>query len=219
MEGIPVRVETSIALEGDLSVPERARGIVLFAHGTGSDRHSPRNRAVASSLRRAGMATLLLDLLTELEESEDTATARMRFDIGLLAERILGAADWLAREERTAELPLGCFGASTGAGAALAAAASRPERIAAVVSRGGRPDLAGPMLERVRAPTLLIVGGNDPFVLGLNQEALPRIGAQEKELQIVPGATHRFEEAGALEEVARLATDWFVRHLSHFARV
>ena len=214
-----MRVETSIALEGDLSVPERARGIVLFAHGTGSDRHSPRNRAVASSLRRAGMATLLLDLLTELEESEDTATARMRFDIGLLAERILGAADWLAREERTAELPLGCFGASTGAGAALAAAASRPERIAAVVSRGGRPDLAGPMLERVRAPTLLIVGGNDPFVLGLNQEALPRIGAQEKELQIVPGATHRFEEPGALEEVARLATDWFVRHLSHFARV
>ena len=214
-----MRVETSIALEGDLSVPERARGIVLFAHGTGSDRHSPRNRAVASSLRRAGMATLLLDLLTELEESEDTATARMRFDIGLLAERILGAADWLAREERTAELPLGCFGASTGAGAALAAAASRPERIAAVVSRGGRPDLAGPMLERVRAPTLLIVGGNDPFVLGLNQEALPRIGAQEKELQIVPGATHRFEEPGALEEVARLATDWFARHLSHFARV
>ena len=214
-----MRVETSIALEGDLFVPDGARGIVLFAHGTGSDRHSPRNRAVASSLRRAGMATLLLDLLTELEESEDTATARMRFDIGLVAERILGASDWLARDERTAELPLGCFGASTGAGAALAAAASRPERIAAVVSRGGRPDLAGSTLAQVRAPTLLIVGGNDPFVLGLNQEALPRIGAQEKELQIVPGATHRFEEAGALEEVARLATDWFVRHLSHFARV
>jgi len=186
---------------------------VLFAHGSGSGRRSPRNRAVAQVLQQTGFATLLLDLMTELEESEDTPTARLRFDLGLLAERLLGAADWLARDQRTRELPLGLFGGSTGAGAALAAAASSPDSIAAVVSRGGRPDLAGAALSNVRAPTLLIVGGLDPVVLGLNQDALDRIGAQEKELQVVPRATHLFVEGGALEEVARLAAAWFDRHL------
>lgn len=200
-------------LEGDLSVPPGARGVVLFAHGSGSSRHSSRNRFVARSLRAAGLATFLMDLLTPEEEVVDTRTAHLRFDIGLLAERLAGATDWLAGRPETCGLPLGYFGASTGAGAALVAAGERPERVSAVVSRGGRPDLAGSALAHVRAPTLLIVGGHDYPVIGLNQEALRDLAAPEKELIIVPGATHLFEEPGALEEVARLAAEWFTRHL------
>ena len=213
LENVLVRVESLVALQGDLGVPDGARGVVLFAHGSGSGRRSPRNRAVAQVLRGSGLATLLLDLKTELEQSEDTTAGRLRIDIELLAERLLGAADWLAREERTRDLSLGLYGASTGAGAALAAAASSPERIAAVVSRGGRPDLAGAALPRVRAPSLLLVGELDPVVLGLNEEALERLGAREKELRVVPGATHLFVENGTLEAVARHAADWFTRHL------
>jgi len=187
---------------------------VLFAHGSGSGRHSPRNVFVARRLHDAGLATLLLDLLTEEEEVVDSYTMHLRFDIGLLADRLDGAADWLAEDARTAHLPVGCFGASTGGGAALVAAARRPERIRAVVSRGGRPDLAGEALRSVRAPTLLIVGGNDHPVIGLNEQALARLGSPVKQLVIVPGATHLFEEPGKLEEVARLAADWFTRHLT-----
>ena len=213
LENVLVRVESLVALQGDLGVPDGARGVVLFAHGSGSGRRSPRNRAVAQVLRESRLATLLLDLKTELEQSEDTTVGRLRIDIELLAERLLGAADWLAREERTRDLSLGLYGASTGAGAALAAAASSPERIAAVVSRGGRPDLAGSALPKVRAPSLLLVGELDPVVLGLNEEALERLGAREKELRVVPGATHLFVENGTLEAVARHAADWFTRHL------
>ena len=203
-----------VILEGNLSIPENARGVVLFAHGSGSGRHSPRNRYVAQSLREAGLATLLIDLLTPEEEDVDLRTRHLRFDIGLLAERLVGATDWLTQDPRTQDLRIGYFGASTGAGAALAAAAGRPKAAGAVVSRGGRPDLAGDSLPHVRAPTLLIVGGSDVPVIGMNQEALARLRT-EKKLEIVPGATHLFEEPGALEEVARLAADWFVRHLEH----
>jgi putative phosphoribosyl transferase len=185
---------------------------VLFAHGSGSGRHSPRNRYVAQVLREAGLATLLIDLLTAEEEEVDLRTRHLRFDIGLLAERLVGATEWLERNPDTQDLRVGYFGASTGAGAALVAAAERPEPIGAIVSRGGRPDLAGPALPRVTAPTLLIVGGNDFPVIGMNQEAMEQLRT-EKRLEIVPGATHLFEEPGALEEVARLAADWFVRHL------
>ena len=202
-----------VSLEGDLGLPRDARGLVLFAHGSGSSRHSPRNRFVASVLREQGLATLLIDLLTAEEESEDRRTARLRFDIGLLAERLVGATDWLSRQAETHRLPLGYFGASTGGGAALVAAAERPDAARAVVSRGGRPDLAGSALERVRAPTLLIVGGQDYEVLELNRRSLERIRT-EKELAVVPGATHLFEEPGALERVAALARDWFVRYLA-----
>jgi dienelactone hydrolase len=202
-----------VTLEGNLTVPLAAQGVVLFAHGSGSSRHSPRNRAVARDLRQAGLATLLLDLLTADEEAVDVHTARLRFDIGLLAERLVGATDWLARERETADLPLGYFGASTGAGAALVAAAQRPDRAGAVVARGGRPDLAGPALAQVRAPTLLIVGGNDVPVIDLNRDALAQLGAREKQLVIVPGASHLFEEPGALDEVARLAAEWFRQYL------
>ncbi|HEY3827199.1 MAG TPA: dienelactone hydrolase family protein [Bryobacteraceae bacterium] len=198
-------------LSGDLVVPRRASGVVLFAHGSGSSRHSTRNRYVAGVLRQGGFATLLLDLLTAAEEQVDAATGHLRFDINLLARRLLEAADWLQREPRTIHLPVACFGASTGAGAALVAAAERPELIKAVVSRGGRPDLADSALSRVEAPTLLIVGGNDRVVLKLNQEALARLHC-EKRLSIVPGATHLFEERGALEEVADLARDWLEKH-------
>jgi dienelactone hydrolase len=184
--------------------------VVLFAHGSGSSRHSPRNRFVARALRQAGLGTLLLDLLTPLEEAEDAHTAHLRFDIALLARRLLAATDWL---EKHVDLPIGYFGASTGGGAALVAAAERPE-VAAVVSRGGRPDLAGPALPHVHAPTLLIVGGRDYQVIELNQWALQRLGGREKQLVIVPGATHLFEEPGALDEVARLAAEWFVQHLA-----
>jgi len=209
-----VRVEAGpVTLEGNLGIPEGAAGVVLFAHGSGSGRHSPRNRFVARLLRAAGLATLLIDLLTEEEEAEDQYTAHLRFDIGLLAERLVGATDWLANGPRTTSLSVGYFGASTGSGAALVAAAWRPQRIGAVVSRGGRPDLAGDALPAVRAPTLLIVGGDDEPVIGLNERALARLGAPVKKLVIVPGATHLFEEPGKLEEVARLAAEWFSRYL------
>ena len=202
-----------ITLEGNLGVPDGARGIVLFAHGSGSGRHSPRNRYVAGALREEGLATLLIDLLTPEEEEVDLRTRHLRFNIGLLAERLVGATDWLRRSPETQHLRIGYFGASTGAGAALVAAAERPEDVGAVVSRGGRPDLAGPALPRVAAPTLLIVGGNDLPVIGMNREAMEQLRV-EKRFEIVPGATHLFEEPGALEEVARLAAGWFVRHLS-----
>ena len=209
----PVRVSVgAVELEGNLGVPEGAGGVVLFAHGSGSGRHSPRNRHVARALREAGLGTLLIDLLTAEEEELDLRTRHLRFDIGLLAGRLIGATDWLRREPGTRNLRVGYFGASTGAGAALVAAAERPGAVCAVVSRGGRPDLAGDALSRVEAPTLLIVGGEDGPVIGMNEEALSRISA-EKRLQIVPGATHLFEEPGALEEVSRLAAGWFARHL------
>jgi len=210
----PVRVNAGPALlHGDLRIPPAARGVVLFAHGSGSGRHSPRNRFVAERLGAAGLATLLLDLLTEDEEDADRYTAHLRFDIGLLADRLIGATDWLGKAPQTAGLRLGYFGASTGAGAALVAAARRPNRVGAVVSRGGRPDLAGEALPAVRAATLLIVGGDDGPVIGMNESALARLGAPVKDLVIVPGASHLFEEPGKLEEVARLASDWFGRYL------
>jgi putative phosphoribosyl transferase len=205
-------------LQGDLVVPEGAAGIVVFAHGSGSSRHSPRNRQVAAGLNQVGLATLLVDLLTPAEEQIDLVTAEHRFDIDLLVGRLVGVIDWLRRDS-AASPPLGLFGASTGAAAALVAAAERPEAVAAVVSRGGRPDLAGPALAHVRAPTLLIVGGADPTVLDLNKQAFELLQA-EKQLVVIPGATHLFEEPGALEEVARLAAEWFTRHLGggHRAR-
>jgi dienelactone hydrolase len=199
-------------LEGNLAIPPRASGVVMFAHGSGSSRHSPRNRAVARALNDGGLATLLVDLLTPGEESVDEQTGHLRFDIDLLADRLVEAADWLTANEETRSLPIGLFGASTGGGAALVAAAQRPNTVRAVVSRGGRPDLAGPALSRVRVPTLLIVGGRDHVVIDLNREAFARLRC-EKKLEIVPGATHLFEEPGALEEVARLARDWFRRYL------
>jgi dienelactone hydrolase len=200
-------------LEGTLGIPNGAAGIVLFAHGSGSSRHSPRNRYVAQVLRQAGLATLLMDLLTREEEVEDSETGHLRFDIGFLAERLVAATDWLQETAETRPLAVGYFGASTGAGAALVAAAERPQVVRAVVSRGGRPDLAGPALPRVSAPTLLLVGSHDAPVIRLNQEALRRLGSHDKQLVIVPGASHLFEEPGTLEEVARLATGWFVQHL------
>ena len=214
MEEREVRVPVgAVTLEGNLGIPDDARGIVLFAHGSGSGRHSPRNRYVAEALREAGLATLLIDLLTPEEEEVDLRTRHLRFDVGLLAERLAGATEWLAQEPNTQDLRVGYFGASTGAGAALVAAAERPEEVGAVVSRGGRPDLAGNALSHVRAPTLLIVGGNDEPVIGMNREAMEQIRAK-KELEIVPGASHLFEEPGALEEVSRLAAGWFTRNLS-----
>jgi putative phosphoribosyl transferase len=200
-------------LEGNLCVPENATGVILFAHGSGSSRHSPRNRYVAEVLRQGGLATLLMDLLTGAEEREDARTARLRFDINLLAVRLAGAIDWLLGNPAISHLRIGLFGASTGAAAALIAAAERPEAVGAVVSRGGRPDLALPILEQVKAPTLLIVGGLDIPVIGMNREALSHLQA-EKHLEIVAGATHLFEEPGTLEEVARLAREWFTTHLT-----
>jgi putative phosphoribosyl transferase len=209
-----VRVTAGPAtLEGTMSVPAGARGIVLFAHGSGSSRHSPRNGYVASVLQAGGLATLLIDLLTADEETVDLQTRQLRFDIELLADRLVGATDWLAQYPDTRLLPVGYFGASTGGGAALVAAAQRPEVVGAVVSRGGRPDLAGRALPLVRAPTLLIVGGYDMPVIGMNQAALAQLRC-EKRLEIVPGATHLFEEPGTLEHVARLARDWFNQHLA-----
>jgi dienelactone hydrolase len=199
-------------LEGALVVPADAHGIVLFAHGSGSSRHSPRNIHVAEELQAGGLGTLLIDLLTPSEESVDLATKELRFDIGLLAERLVGAIQWLSSEETTRDLPIGLFGASTGAAAALVAAARMADRVGAVVSRGGRADLAGAYLPSVKAPTLLIVGENDPVVIELNQQAMARMTAP-LQLEIVPRATHLFEEPGTLEEVSRLARDWFVRHL------
>jgi pimeloyl-ACP methyl ester carboxylesterase len=197
-------------LEGDLVVPESALGVVLFAHGSGSSRHSPRNRLVAETLNQWAIGTLLLDLLTPAEEEADRLTGAHRFDIDLLARRLVAALDWL-RDVASGSPPTGLFGASTGAAAALVAAAERPDDVAAVVSRGGRPDLAGAALWRVRAPTLLIVGGRDEVVLELNRQALALLSAEE-ELVVVPGATHLFEEPGALETVAELAADWFRLH-------
>uniref|UniRef100_B8HJQ6 Dienelactone hydrolase n=1 Tax=Cyanothece sp. (strain PCC 7425 / ATCC 29141) TaxID=395961 RepID=B8HJQ6_CYAP4 len=213
-EEFPVSVLAgSVTLAGDLVLPEDAAGMVLFAHGSGSSRFSPRNRFVAHILQQAGLATLLLDLLTPQEEAVDLRTTRLRFDIQLLAERVVGAVEWLKHKPATQSLRIGLFGASTGAGAALVAAAERPELIHAVVSRGGRPDLAGSALARVQAPTLLIVGGQDHPVIEMNQQALLQIPA-EKRLDIVPGTTHLFEEHGTLEQVARLATQWFCQYLA-----
>jgi putative phosphoribosyl transferase len=202
----------SVTLEGNLTLPEKSIAIVLFAHGSGSSRHSPRNRYVARVLNEARLATLLIDLLTLHEEVIDARTPQLRFDIELLAERLVGATDWLTQFPDTKHLRIGYFGASTGAAAALAAAAVRPDVVGAIVSRGGRPDLAGTALTRVRAPTLVIVGGNDGQVIELNRGALAQLRC-EKQLVIVPGATHLFEEPGALDEVARLARNWFQRHL------
>ncbi|MCX3291398.1 dienelactone hydrolase family protein [Streptomyces sp. NEAU-H22] len=194
-------------LTGDLALPPDARAVVLFAHGSGSSRHSPRNREVAAGLRTAGLGTLLIDLLTEEEEHQDSVTAELRFDIPLLGRRLVAALDWLAREPGTSDLPVVLFGASTGAGAALVAAAQRPDRVRAVVSRGGRPDLAGDALDAVRAPVLLIVGGRDTHVLRLNEEAARRLPVPPT-LQVVPGATHLFEEPGALDQVTETARQW-----------
>jgi putative phosphoribosyl transferase len=210
------QVEISIGdvpLAGDLAVPAQPRGIVVFAHGSGSSRFSPRNRSVAAVLHDAGLATLLMDLLTREEEALDVQTGRLRFDVGLLGRRVVGTVDWLASDPAVGQLPVGCFGASTGAAAALIAAAERPDRAQAVVSRGGRPDLAGGALRRVIAPTLLIVGGADTDVLRLNRLAASML-AGEARVEVVPGAGHLFEEPGALQRVAALARDWFLRHLA-----
>jgi Raf kinase inhibitor-like YbhB/YbcL family protein len=199
-------------IHGDLVVPENARGIVLFAHGSGSSRHSPRNRNVARQLQRRGLATVLVDLLTGDEEREDARTGHLRFDIGLLADRLRHLTGWLVQEPSTARLPLGYFGASTGAAAALDAAAQMREHVAAIVSRGGRPDLATRPLVDVTAPTLLIVGGRDDVVLELNEQVLGALRCA-RDLRVVDGATHLFEEPGALDQVSRLAGDWFVTHM------
>lgn len=209
-ESVQVSAPGNVELPGDLEVPASPRGVVLFAHGSGSSRHSPRNRAVADALRRHGLATLLTDLLTEQEDEVDTVTAQHRFDIGLLGERVVAALDWLAKHPATSDLSSHVFGASTGAAAALVAAAERPSRTASVVSRGGRPDLAGDALGRVRAPVLLIVGGRDTRVLEMNRDAAGRLTAPN-EVRVVPDATHLFEEPGALEQVSQEAREWFLR--------
>ena len=199
------------ALSGNLHIPNGAAALVLFAHGSGSSRHSPRNQFVARMLNNAGLATLLFDLLTPEEESIDARTAELRFNIGLLAERLVHATKWAKQQEQTRDLRIGYFGSSTGGGAALVAAAKVPEDVGAVVSRGGRPDLGDEALPKVQAPTLLIVGGNDDVVIELNEQARDRMRCEVK-LEIVPGATHLFEEPGALEKVAKLASDWFLLH-------
>jgi putative phosphoribosyl transferase len=200
-------------LEGSLTIPEEARGLVLFAHGSGSSRHSPRNQYVAEILQAAGLGTLLMDLLTRDEDEVDRFTRQFRFDIGLLADRLTGAIDWLQRQPETRELPIGLFGASTGAAAALRAAAARPDRVRTVVSRGGRPDLAGEALAHVQAPTLLIVGANDAPVIPLNEAARRQMKAPV-EMRLVPGASHLFEEPGTLAAASALARDWFTRQLA-----
>jgi len=209
----PVKVSAGkVTLEGILGVPKSARGVVLFAHGSGSGRHSPRNRYVAEVFRKVGLATLLIDLLTPAEEAVDLRTMHLRFNIELLAERLVGATDWIRRNAETQKPRTGYFGASTGAAAALVAAVERSDIIDAIVSRGGRPDLAGAALPLVKAPTLLIVGGKDIPIIDINQDALNQLHV-EKELVIIPGATHLFEEPGALDQVAQLAANWFLRHL------
>jgi dienelactone hydrolase len=216
MEGLEREVSISsdgVLLGATLGLPPRPRGVVVFAHGTGSGRMSPRNRHVARVLRGASLMTVLLDLLTPEEDAEEMRGGHRRFDVGFLARRLGGAAEWLRARSPAREMALGYFGASTGAAAALVAAAEAPESVAAIVSRGGRPDLAASALPRVQAPTLLIVGGDDEPVLSLNHEAYDRLGC-EKKIEIVPGATHLFEEPGALDRVAELARDWFVMHLS-----
>jgi putative phosphoribosyl transferase len=209
---VHLRLAGGQILTGDLGLPDGVHGLVVFAHGSGSSRLSPRNRAVSAALGAGGFATLLLDLLTLDEERTDEITRQHRFDIGLLSERLVAAVDWASREEQLQNLPIGLFGASTGAAAALVAAAQRPAVIRAVVSRGGRPDLAGAALERVRAPTLLIVGGHDAQVIDLNREALQHLHCT-KQLEIIPHATHLFEEPGALGQVAVLARQWFADHM------
>lgn len=212
-----IRIPTgSVTLDGELAVPDNAEGLVIFAHGSGSSRHSPRNQFVAQSLRKAGLGTLLLDLLTSEEGREEAASAHLRFNIGLLTQRLACAAHWVADEDEARHLRLGFFGSSTGAAAALVAAADLGKSIGAVVSRGGRPDLAGNALLRLETPTLLIVGGLDEAVLELNEEAYEMLDC-EKILTVVPRATHLFEEPGALEDVARLAADWFLEHLRPFS--
>ena len=209
----PVRIQAGAALlDGDLARPERALGLVVFAHGSGSSRFSTRNRAVAQALEEGGFATLLLDLLTRKEETVDLRTREYRFDIDRLAHRVVAAIDWASDERELSELPIAVFGASTGAAAALMAAAERPNAVRAIISRGGRPDLAGGALLRVQAPTLLIVGGADDVVIELNRQAMRRMHAPVS-LEIVPGATHLFEEPGTLEEVSRLALAWCRRYL------
>jgi putative phosphoribosyl transferase len=207
----------AVVLEGALAVPHDATGIVLFAHGSGSSRHSPRNRFVAAELQAGRLGTLLLDLLTPAEEAVDLRTRELRFDIGLLANRLVAAISWLRDGDATRDLPIGLFGASTGGGAALVAAARAPDDVGAVVSRGGRPDLAGDALPLVRAPTLLIVGAEDDVVVELNRNAMARMTAPVQ-LVLVRGATHLFEEPGTLEGVAQLARDWFVRYLAGATR-
>jgi dienelactone hydrolase len=199
-------------LSGNLTIPENTKALVLFAHGSGSSRHSPRNQFVAHMLNRACLGTLLFDLLTPEEEALDIHTREHRFDIGLLAERLVHATKWTRQQKETRDLQIGYFGSSTGGAAALVAAAELRQDVGAVVSRGGRPDLAGAALPKVQAPTLLIVGGNDDIVIELNEMARDQMHCEVK-LEIIPGATHLFEEPGALEKVARLASDWFVKHL------
>jgi len=200
-------------LSGNLTIPENAAALVLFAHGSGSSRHSPRNQFVARTLNRSGLGTLLFDLLTPEEEALDLYTREHRFNIGLLAERLVQATNWATQQEQTRDLRIGYFGSSTGGAAALVAAAQLSQGIGAVVSRGGRPDLAGDALPKVHAPTLLIVGGNDDIVIELNEMARDQMRCEAK-LVIIPGATHLFEEQGALEQVAKFASDWFVLHLT-----
>jgi putative phosphoribosyl transferase len=200
-------------LFGNLTIPENATGLVLFAHGSGSSRHSPRNQFVARALNDAGLATLLFDLLTREEEAVDMRTGEHRFNIRLLADRLIHATKWAKQKAQTRDLRVGYFGSSTGGGAALVAAAEVPQDVGGVVSRGGRPDLAGDALPKVQAPTLLIVGGNDDIVIELNEIARDQMRCEVK-LEIIPGATHLFEEPGALETVAKLASDWFSLHLT-----
>jgi pimeloyl-ACP methyl ester carboxylesterase len=210
----PVEIDlTDVVLHGDLTLPAGAAGLVIFAHGSGSSRRSPRNRYVAGVINRAGLGTLLIDLLTEDEERVDEMTRELRFDIGLLGRRVARVVQWAGERGELSELPVGLFGSSTGAAAALVAAAALPGNVRAVVSRGGRPDLAGRALPKVECATLLVVGGLDDVVIGLNEEARARMRCPV-ELVIVPGATHLFEEPGTLEEAARLATDWFARNLA-----
>ncbi|HEX8945491.1 MAG TPA: dienelactone hydrolase family protein [Gemmatimonadaceae bacterium] len=209
-----VIIPAGAMLPGDLSVPADSKGIVVFAHGSGSTRKSRRNQRVAARLQDAGFATLLFDLLTSDEESLDTLTGQLRFDVPLLAERLAKVTDWLRSQTDTRGLGVGYFGASTGAAAALVAAAALPTQVRAIVSRGGRPDLAGPYLARVAVPTLLIVGGADAPVIGMNQSALRQLASSTKQLVIVPGATHLFEEPGALDRVSELAVDWFEQYLA-----
>jgi dienelactone hydrolase len=206
----------SVTLEGNLVIPDGAQSLVLFAHGSGSSRHSPRNKSVAEALRKGGLATLLIDLLTAEEDEIDRRTRQLRFDIQRLADRLVEATDWLLQHDETQELDIGYFGSSTGAAAALIAVTERPDAIHAVVSRGGRVDLAGDAIPKVRAPTLLIVGGEDLPVLALSRQAMPQLQA-EKRLEVIPGAGHLFEEPGKLDEVAHLARVWFQRHLTTFA--
>ena len=208
-----VPVEEGITVEGNLRIPANPRGVVLFAHGSGSSRFSPRNQFVARQLESAGLATFLIDLLTAREEEEDRYTGHLRFDIPLLGRRVVAATDWLLLQPSTRNLKIGYFGASTGAAAALVAAAERPLAVGAVVSRGGRPDLAGTALTEVRAPTLLIVGSKDTQVIELNRLAFSLLKG-EKRMEIIPGATHLFEEPGTLEKVAELASEWFTRYLA-----